>query len=471
MKNVLTSIKEFFSNITVWIVLTSLLIVGLGYVCYDAYIAPRIPGRPHFEERTIESREQVYDRRVDFDLLDTDNDEHLSVDEYYGLTKLHGDMDINNDGMLSWEEAEYMMTFAEVPAGEFMFGTNDDFKAFFEPPGDQGPEIEVYLDSYLMAKTELTTAQYVMYLNSALEAGEITVTEVESSNIADERFYRDVPAWGVFGAPGTTYEYEPFTLLVQAGSLSHNVNEISTTLIPEHPYNQAWIYYHPETESFHVHLGMEDMPAAYIQWWGGMAFAEYYELSLPTEAEWEKASKGGMDYDYGTVDGTNDCDVSNHGCYNAMNVLFFDGVNTPEKYIGFRIDVGSYEANPYGIYDLAGNVWEWTLDEYRADVHSYFTDNNIYRNPLSTEGEQSELPPAAYDIDGYLVYKMGNGILGGPSVTLSHKSYVTRGGSYNYSAPVSRSEWRMPTYQFIGNDHFGVRFVLRPDTTEFNQTN
>jgi len=454
-----SKMKKTLSNLKLWIIV-SIVLLGLTlFISYDAYIAPKIPGKvPHIELSEAENRQQLYNRHDDFELLDINNDNHLSVDEYYGLDKMFDDMDVDGDGLLSWEEAQYMMTFVEIEAGAFTFGTDDGFKAFFEEPGDQGPGVEVYLDTFLMAKTELTTAQYVMYLNSALEDEQIEVV-MGDMMIADKRFNREVPTWEIHGASGTRYEGMVFTKLVQMGALSHNTNEVSGKLIPESPYNQAWIYYHEPTNSFHVDLGMEELPAAYMHWWGAMAFADYYDLSVPTEAEWEKAAKGGLDYDYATVDGSDAGSVMNYGCYNAMNSLFYDGVDTPEEYVGFRLPVGSYEPNPYGIYDMSGNVWEWTMDWYRKDIHQEIIDQGITKNPLSLVGDIGMEPPQ---------YFMGDLVKGGPAVPLSHDSIVTRGGSYNYSGTVARTEWRMPTYQFIGNDHFGGRMVIRPETTEFN---
>jgi formylglycine-generating enzyme required for sulfatase activity len=131
----------------------------------------------------------------------------------------------------------------------------------------------------------------------------------------------------------------------------------------------------------------------------------------------------------------------------------FLGSDTPDEYIGFRLTVGNYPPNPYGVYDLSGNVWEWILDWYDEEFYQYLVDNGITRNPLNTEGID---PP--------------KDALGGPGQEFSHDARITRGGSYNYHEIVTQTAFRFPTYPFIGNDHFGVRVVLRPETTVFNGT-
>lgn len=405
-----------------------------------------------FGYRAVEFRDQVLDRTAEFERLDSDGDGFLIVDEYNGTPKLFADMDVDGDNKLNPQETQFMMVFAEIPSGNFIMGSDEPIQAFFEPDVDAAPAHEVTIDAFKMAATEITTAQYVLYLNSALEAGEITVFLGEVHDDV-ERFHYPIATYLVEGAPGTEYEGMPYIDLSPVTGLSHHQFEDNTLLIPEHPLNESWLTYDPDTEEFEVHPGFEDWPVAYLKWWGAMAFADFYGLSLPTEAEWEYVAAGGQQFIFGSGDGEFGCQGANYGCYNVNHEPNFTGTHTPDEYIGFRYTVGTYPANPYGVYDLSGNVWEGTLDWFDEDFYQYLVDNGITHNPVNLDGEE---PP----LDGTAT--------GGPGQEFSHDARVYRGGSYNYHEAVARTAYRFPVYSFIGNDHFGGRVVLRPDTVVFN---
>ena len=108
--------------------------------------------------------------------------------------------------------------------------------------------------------------------------------------------------------------------------------------------------------------GKSNHPVVYVSWYAAMAYAGWAEKRLPTEAEWEYAARGGLagkKYPNG--------DVIDAGKAN------FD------RNVGDTTAVGKYPANGYGLFDMAGNVWEWCLDEYDADF--YFVSPG--KNPLS----------------------------------------------------------------------------------------
>jgi|GEM_PF-1872364 len=406
-----------------------------------------------FGYRPVEFRDQVLDRQAEVERLDADGDGALSEDEYNGTAKLFADTDANDDGKIDGEEAEFMMVFAEIPAGSFTMGQDEPATAFFEPETDLTPAHQVSIDAFSMGATEITNAQYVLYMNSALENGEITVL---LGDMHDDvaRYHYPVATWMVEGAAGTEYEGLPYVNLSPVTGLSHNVFDDNTLLIPEHPFNVSWIDYNPDTQTFSVRPGFEDWPVSYLKWWGAMAFADYYDLSLPTEAEWEYVAAGGEQFAFGSGDGEYGCQGANYGCYNVNGSPGYTGTDTPEEYIGFRYPVGSFASNPFGVYDMSGNVWEGTLDWYDVDFYQSLIDDGITNNPLNLDGEE---PP------------MDGSAIGGPSVEFSHDARVYRGGSYNYHEAVATTTYRFPVYPWIGNDHFGGRVALRPDTTTFNR--
>ena len=157
-------------------------------------------------------------------------------------------------------------------------------------------------------------------------------------------------------------------------------------------------------------VGKGDHPVVSVSWYAAMAYARWAGKRLPTEAEWEKAARGGLAgkrYPWGdTIDATK----ANYG----GNV----GGTTP---------VGSYPANGYGLYDMSGNVWEWCLDAYDRS----FYRNSPRRNPISGANNIAEV-----------LSEFTNN-------NLTNDSRVVRGGSWNNSTRNVRVANRVrfnPTY-------------------------
>ena len=95
-------------------------------------------------------------------------------------------------------------------------------------------------------------------------------------------------------------------------------------------------------------------PVTDVDWEMAQAFCQWIGGRLPTEAEWEKAARGGLEgrlYPWG--DEEPDCGRANYA-----------GGGNNTFCVGSTRQVGSYPANGYGLYDMAGNVWEWTADWY-----------------------------------------------------------------------------------------------------------
>ncbi|MFT5504757.1 MAG: sulfatase activating formylglycine-generating enzyme [Gammaproteobacteria bacterium] len=92
-----------------------------------------------------------------------------------------------------------------------------------------------------------------------------------------------------------------------------------------------------------------DWPVTFIGWWGANAFALYYSVTLPTEAQWEYAAKGGDNFAFAVHDGVTVADEN----WNSK-------IESPA--LGYALTVKSGSANPFGLYNLGGNVWEWIAD-------------------------------------------------------------------------------------------------------------
>jgi formylglycine-generating enzyme required for sulfatase activity len=202
------------------------------------------------------------------------------------------------------------ITFVSIPGNSFQMGNGELF-AFL----NETPIHTVTVSSFQMSEAEITNSQYCEYLNAALAIGDITATSTS-----------------VTGAKGP-YSGQEYISLTYFQDL-YNID------------NWCWITF--SNNVFSVVQGHENWPVVYITWYGSKAFAEFYGWDLPREAEWEYACRGGKQHKYGTDDGTISRDKANYywgkGC-----------IDRP-------VDVKSYPKNPFGLFDMSGNVCEWCVD-------------------------------------------------------------------------------------------------------------
>jgi formylglycine-generating enzyme required for sulfatase activity len=145
---------------------------------------------------------------------------------------------------------------------------------------------------------------------------------------------------------------------------------------------------HPEGPSSNLD-GRDDHPVVHVSWDDASAFAKWAGKRLPTEAEWEFAARGGLvakPYVWG------DDKPGTAGTWKANTWQGeFPHKNASDDGYVRTAPVGSFPPNGYGLHDMAGNVWEWCADWYRADLYRGRAGKTVVNNP---SGPESGIDPA-----------------------------------------------------------------------------
>ena len=260
-----------------------------------------------------------------------------------------------------------------IPGGEFSMGVNDPpdmDEVGMKATEDARPIHRVYVDGFFMDQTDVTNAQFAAFVKST---GYVTVAE------------RTPRAEDFPGAP-------PENLI--AGSV--------VFAPPDHPVSldnhfQWWSYVpganwrHPLGPKGDL-KGKDNFPVVHIAYEDAEAYARWAGKRLPTEAEWEFAARGGA-AGKPFVWGDEFC-VSGKFMANTHQGHFPDKDTGKDGFIGIA-PVASFAPNQYGLYDMAGNVWQWTSDWYRPDYYAQLAKaSGVTRNP---RGPESSFDPSEPD--------------------------------------------------------------------------
>lgn len=215
-------------------------------------------------------------------------------------------------------------TWAQVPAGEFLYGQHEK-------------EITI-AQSYEVMVTDVTNAQFVRYIDDALAQGAV---RLEENRIVG--YY-----------PGDTFHGHKHEEKIEAGDWLHV------------PLDDPSLRLHHEGLDFEVKPGYENHPMTEVTWFGAKAYCEFYGWRLPSEVEWEKAARGtdNRPFPWGeTIERNSANFYDSRDPFEA--VAGKQGDTTPVGFYSGRVYNGyrTQDArSPYGLYDMAGNVWQWVGD-------------------------------------------------------------------------------------------------------------
>ena len=344
-------------------------------------------------------------------------------------------------------------TYVRIAGGTFSMG---DHTGFVDPdhPSDEIPLHNVTVSSFYMSATLVTASEYVAYLNSAIRSGLI---EVRS---------------GVVYAVGGTNPYV-----------------YTSTAVPMSPISYA-------NGTFAIKSGRELHPAVGVRWFGAAAFANWlsardgyspcYDLTtgscdvatgtgyrLPTEAEWEYAARGGQTNPYRQFPWGDDTNVDGRlsnwegsgdpwetgEIPRTTPVGFYNGSLRQKADYNWPGSMTTYQTrdavNPFGLYDMGGNVWQWINDWYSSTYYQFCVTNNITTNPPG---------PASGDIFtdhgsiAYRGFRGGTWYNGGGQQFLGYARVSNRNPSWSLGPKmdaVDETSWLQVGFRLIRPDRAG----------------
>lgn len=226
-----------------------------------------------------------------------------------------------------------------IPPGKFSMGSA------YEPFGDARPIHTVELDGFWLDETPVTNRQFAAFVQ---DTGYLTIAERKP----DPKDFPGVPEEAL--VPGSL------------------VFRQTDGPVPLHDFRAWWAYVpgacwkRPEGPQSGI-VGREDHPVVQVCYFDAVEYAKWAGKRLPTEAEWEYAARGGLTqkpYVWG-----DEFEPGGKCMANSWQGLF-PNQNTEQDGWVRTSPVKTFPPNGFGLFDMAGNVWEWCSDWYRPDYYA-----------------------------------------------------------------------------------------------------
>jgi formylglycine-generating enzyme len=303
----------------------------------------------------------------------------------------------------------------EIPAGRFRMGS-----AEFYP--EEGPVREVEVDGFAIERHQVTVAQFNRFVE---ETGYVTVAErpPDPADYPDADPLLLVPGSAVFHpTPGPVPLDDP---------------SYWWSYVPGASWRHPW---GPNSDNSE----RQDHPVTHVASEDAEAYAAWADTTLPTEAQWEYAARGGLD---GAVFAWGDEQEPDGEVMANFWQGDFPWRNTGAKGWRGTSPVGLFPANGYGLFDMTGNVWEWTTD--------YFSPRGAGAEEVQSpccvppRNPRVETPDASYDV-------------GRPGEHIPRR--VVKGGSHLCAPSYClryRPAARQPEAVDTSTSHIGFRCIVR----------
>lgn len=286
------------------------------------------------------------------------------------------------------------------------------------------PAHKVTVDGFFIDVTEVTNKQFKTFVDATKY---VTVAE---RPIDWESMKKELPQ----GTP------KPHDSILQPGSLIFNKNVKQVANMSN--YSQWWTWKiganwkHPEGPESNIE-GKNNYPVVHIAYEDALAYCEWANRRLPTEAEWEAAAQG--TYQDNIYTWGNDFEILNEKANTWQGIFPIKN----ESKDGFELiaPVKSYSPNSIGLYDMLGNVWEITSDLFNVNYYQELDTTKEIKNPKGADTSYS--PDNPYQVE-----------------------HVIKGGSFLCNASYCASfriSARMGISEDSGSDHTGFRTVATPE--------